>query len=118
MSVKTAGAGDTVELERETETLDEGTPGTSKPVKGRKRSTGPAGKSAKSETEQRLHIVFTPRMMERLEYLKESTEAASYAEVLRHAMRIYDALYQEVEDGHEILVRDPKSGESVACRFW
>lgn len=59
---------------------------------------------------ERLHVAFTPRMMERMEYLKDKTEAASYTEVLRNAMRLYDALIQEIEDGNEICVRDKDGG--------
>lgn len=113
MPAKTAGAA--VEVEAGGNSLENrqaSAPGTGRP----KKSVSPK-ESARSNPE-RLHIAFTPRMMERLDYLKEHTEAASYAEVLRHAMRIYDALFQEVEDGNEIYVKDPKTGEYTACRFW
>jgi len=64
---------------------------------------------------ERLHIALTPRMMERLEYLKEKTEAASAAEVIRNAMRLYDTLIQEIEDGNEIFVRT-KDGNFISYK--
>jgi len=78
-------------------------------------SKSKSNEKSRASTE-RLHVAFTPRMMERLDYLKEKTEAASYTEVLRNAMRLYDALVQEVEDGNELCVRD-KEGNITAYKF-
>ncbi len=44
--------------------------------------------------------------MERLTLLKEKTESASYAEVIKNALRLYEALIEEVERGNTFLVRD------------
>jgi hypothetical protein len=37
--------------------------------------------------------------------LKEKTEAASYAEVIRNALKLYDGLITEAENGATFLVR-------------
>jgi hypothetical protein len=52
-----------------------------------------------------------PRSVERLKRLQEVTEASSYGEVVKNALRLYEALINEVENGHVILVR---RGETVA----
>ncbi|HAC59196.1 MAG: hypothetical protein CMI62_12605 [Parvibaculum sp.] len=55
--------------------------------------------------------------MERLQQLKEKTEAASYAEVIRNALRLYEALIQEAERGAEFQVKEP-DGTSVPYRIF
>jgi len=59
---------------------------------------------------RRIQMDMPPRSVERLERLRDLTEAASYAEVMRNALRLYEAMIGEVEAGHEILV---KRGEVV-----
>ena len=44
------------------------------------------------------------RSMERLRVLKDKTEAASYAEVFRNALRFYEFLVNEAEKGNEVVV--------------
>lgn len=45
--------------------------------------------------------------MERLQRLKERTEAASYAEVIRNALRLYEAMVAEAEQGREFAIKSP-----------
>jgi hypothetical protein len=45
--------------------------------------------------------------MERLNTLKAKTESMSYAEVVKNALRIYEALIEETESGKQFLMRDP-----------
>ena len=54
----------------------------------------------------RVQFDLAPRSMERLNALKLKTEAASYAEVVKNALRLYEALIEEAEDGKQFLVRD------------
>ena len=54
----------------------------------------------------RVQFDLPPRSMERLTLLKEKTEAASYAEVVKNALRLYEAMIAEAEDGKEFLTRD------------
>lgn len=58
---------------------------------------------------QRVQLELPPRSMERLSKLKESTEAASYAEVIRNAIRLYEAMVSEASAGREFYIKD-KSG--------
>ncbi|MEM1389740.1 MAG: hypothetical protein AAGG45_01570 [Pseudomonadota bacterium] len=44
--------------------------------------------------------------MTRLKDLKETTEAASFAEVVRRSLQLYEALVQEVEKGATVYVED------------
>ena len=60
---------------------------------------------------RRIQMDMPRRSVERLERLRDLTEAASYAEVMRNALRLYEAMIEEVEAGHEILI---KRGEIVA----
>lgn len=54
----------------------------------------------------RVQLDFAPRSMERLNALKLKTEASSYAEVVKHALQLYEALIEETEDGKQFLTRD------------
>jgi hypothetical protein len=60
----------------------------------------------KSRTVTRVQMDLPPRSMERLTALKEKTEAASYAEVIKNTLRLYEALVEEADQGNEFLVRD------------
>ncbi len=53
----------------------------------------------------RVQLELPPPAMERLQSLKERTEAASYAEVIRNALRLYEAVIGEAEQGSEFAVR-------------
>jgi len=74
-----------------------------------------AGLGAKTENEvetksrvhkTRLQFDFPPKSMERLNILKLKTESSSYAEVLKNALRLYEALIEETERGNAFLIRD------------
>ena len=54
----------------------------------------------------RVQLEFPPRAMERLNTLKAKTEASSYAEVVKNALRLYEALIEEDESGKQFLTRD------------
>ena len=53
----------------------------------------------------RVQLELPPPAMARLQSLKERTEAASYAEVIRNALRLYEAVIGEAERGGEFAVR-------------
>ena len=54
----------------------------------------------------RVQFDLPPRSMARLNALKLKTEASSYAEVVKNALRLYEALIEETESGKQFLVRD------------
>ncbi|HVZ08279.1 hypothetical protein [Rhodopila sp.] len=65
----------------------------------------------------RVQLDFAPRSMARLNELKAKTEAASYAEVVKNALRIYEALIEETEAGKQFLIRD-KDGSIAPFRLF
>jgi hypothetical protein len=59
----------------------------------------------------RVQFELPPASMERLRKLKELTEAGSYAEVFRNALRYYEFLIQQAEAGNEVVVQDRSDPE-------
>ena len=68
-------------------------------------------------TTTRVQLEMPPQAMERLQRLKEKTEAASYAEVIRNAVRVFEALLQEHEAGAEFSLKRP-NGETVSYKIF
>ena len=60
----------------------------------------------------RVQLEMPPQAMARLQKMKDRTEAASYAEVIRNALRLYEALVDEHEKGAEFSLKRP-TGETV-----
>lgn len=65
----------------------------------------------------RVQLEMPPQAMERLQRLKERTEAASYAEVIRGALRLFEALVDEHEKGSEFALKRA-SGETLAYKIF
>jgi hypothetical protein len=68
-------------------------------------------------TTTRVQLELPPQAMERLQRLKDKTEAASYAEVIRNALRLLEALVDEHEKGSEFALKRP-DGETVAYKIF
>jgi Arc/MetJ-type ribon-helix-helix transcriptional regulator len=68
-------------------------------------------------TTTRVQLEMPPQAMERLQRLKEKTEAASYAEVIRNALRLFEALVDEHEKGSEFALKR-SSGETMAYKIF
>jgi Arc/MetJ-type ribon-helix-helix transcriptional regulator len=68
-------------------------------------------------TTTRVQLEMPPQAMERLQRLKEKTEAASYAEVIRNAVRVFEALLQEHEAGAEFSLKRA-NGETVSYKIF
>jgi hypothetical protein len=71
----------------------------------RERAKEPAKERTKP-AKNRVQFDLAPRSMERLNTLKQKTEATSYAEVVKNALRLYEALIEETDAGKQFLVRD------------
>jgi hypothetical protein len=71
----------------------------------------------KAVRKSRVQLDFPPRAMERLNALKAKTEASSYAEVVKNALRLYEALIEEDESGKQFLTRD-KNGVVAPFRLF
>ncbi|HEX3485749.1 MAG TPA: ribbon-helix-helix protein, CopG family [Micropepsaceae bacterium] len=65
----------------------------------------------------RVQLEMPPQAMERLQRLKERTEAASYAEVIRSALRLFEALVDEHEKGSEFALKR-QNGETLAYKIF
>jgi hypothetical protein len=65
----------------------------------------------------RVQLELPPQAMERLQRLKEKTEAASYAEVIRNALRLLEALVDEHDKGGEFSLKRP-DGETIAYKIF
>jgi hypothetical protein len=57
-------------------------------------------------TKNRVQFDLPPHSMENLNALKRKTEAAFYTEVVKNALRVYEALIEETEHGRTFLIRD------------
>ena len=68
-------------------------------------------------TTTRVQLEMPPQAMVRLQKMKDHTEAASYAEVIRNALRVFEALVQEHENGAEFSLKRP-DGETVAYKIF
>ncbi|HEY5237945.1 MAG TPA: ribbon-helix-helix protein, CopG family [Rhizomicrobium sp.] len=68
-------------------------------------------------TTTRVQLELPPQAMERLQRLKERTEAASYAEVIRSALRLFEALVEEHEKGSEFSLKRV-NGETMAYKIF
>jgi hypothetical protein len=68
-------------------------------------------------TTTRVQLELPPQAMDRLQRLKDKTEAASYAEVIRNALRLFEALVDEHEKGAEFSLKRP-DGETVAYKIF
>jgi hypothetical protein len=65
----------------------------------------------------RVQLEMPPQAMERLQRLKERTEAASYAEVIRNALRLFEALVDEHEKGSEFALKRT-NGDTMAYKIF
>jgi len=81
------------------------------------RAAADAVESGAERTTTRVQLEMPPQAMERLQRLKEKTEAASYAEVIRNAVRVFEALLQEHEAGAEFALKRA-NGETVSYKIF
>lgn len=61
---------------------------------------------AKPKDTTRVQMELPEKSMQRLSLLKDKTEASSYAEVFKNALRLYESLIDEYEAGRIILIKD------------
>ena len=81
----------------------------------RRRFRGEAETGERSTT--RVQLEMPPQAMERLQKLKDRVEAASYAEVIRNALRLFEALVDEHEKGAEFSLKRA-DGEIVQYKIF
>lgn len=61
---------------------------------------------------KRIQLDLPPRALNRLTSLKKKTEAVSYAEVIKNALRVYEAVVDANEAGAQLLIRDQQGAVS------
>jgi hypothetical protein len=66
---------------------------------------------------RRIQAVLPKASAERLASLKDRSEANSEAEVIRNALRLYEELINEAENGSQFYIK-PKDGEIVRFRIF
>jgi len=82
------------------------------------RGERPEGETEAGErTTTRVQLEMPPQAMERLQKLKDRIEAASYAEVIRNALRLFEALVDEHEKGAEFSLKRA-DGEVVQYKIF
>ena len=84
---------------------------------GRLHGHAPETTEGSERVNTRVQLEMPPQAMDRLQRLKEKSEAASYAEVIRNALRLYEALVDEHEQGSEFSLKRP-NGEIVAYKIF
>jgi hypothetical protein len=57
---------------------------------------------------RRLNLIVPDRAMERLDWLKDRTDAASHTEVIRQALFAYEQLVCKVLDGSRLMEKTAK----------
>jgi Arc/MetJ-type ribon-helix-helix transcriptional regulator len=77
----------------------------------------PEGEATGERATTRVQLEMPPQAMERLQKLKDSTEAASYAEVIRNALRLFEALADEHAKGSEFSLKRA-DGEIVQYKIF
>ncbi len=55
----------------------------------------------------RVQLELAEKSYERLSLLKEKTEATSYAEVMKNALRLYESIVAQHEAGKRLCLRSP-----------
>jgi hypothetical protein len=64
----------------------------------------------------RVQLELPESSFERLKTLRDKTEASSYAEVMKNALRLYEALIIEAENGNEVCIKQA-DGKEVSYRM-
>lgn len=57
---------------------------------------------------RRLNLVIPERAVERLDWLKDRTDAASHTEVIRQALFVYEQVVERVSDGSKLMEKTAK----------
>lgn len=74
------------------------------------------GKEAK-KNETRITLAMSPQSMDRLNQLLVRCEAGSKAEIIRNALRLYEAVIDETEKGNGFCVKTPE-GDIIQYRMF
>ena len=62
----------------------------------------------KIDDRERFHLLMPAKTKKLLDDLQRRTKATNMTEVIRNALAVYDAVSRELEQGKELIIRDPK----------
>lgn len=65
----------------------------------------------------RVQMILPTKSVDRLHALKEATEAATVSEVIRNAIRVYEALVEQVKIGNKIIIQS-RNGDMTQIRMF
>ncbi|UBM09992.1 ribbon-helix-helix protein, CopG family [Cupriavidus metallidurans] len=68
-------------------------------------SLPPAGESSDKAKTTRVQLELPDKAMGRLRALRDKTEAASYSEVVKNALRLYESMISQCEAGRRVFVK-------------
>ncbi len=59
----------------------------------------------------RLNLEFSPNVEEKLQRLKTKSDSASFTEVIRRSLALFDLYVEQAESGGEVIFRDSDGSE-------
>jgi hypothetical protein len=75
--------------------------------RGTAASIGEAQRLGPEVSSVRIQLTLRPEYAARLEALRSSTRAASYSDVFRDALNLYEKVHKQVADGGRLLLETP-----------
>lgn len=66
-----------------------------------------------SKKTTRVQFELPEKSMKRLQELKDKTEASSYAEVVKNAIRLYEDIINKHEEGFEFFIEEKESNQKI-----
>jgi hypothetical protein len=73
---------------------------------------------ANTQSSRRVQMDLPEPSLVRLQALKEKTEASSYAEVMKNALRLYEDIIAQTENGNEFMLKKKDGGEIILYRIF
>lgn len=73
--------------------------------------------TTRGDRQLRLNLVLPAKSADRLDNLRKLTEASSYTEVIRNALRLYEGIVMEYEKGNRAQIVD-KSGRPLGVSIF
>lgn len=74
-------------------------------------------KTTTPNTFKRVQFDLPEKSMQRLQALKNKTESVSYAEVIKNALRLYEAVIEEADAGNRFFLKDKEGNEREYAIF-
>jgi hypothetical protein len=79
-------------------------------------STGATEDVARPQAVERITVALIPQSAEDLQRLQDRT-SLSKTDIANRAITLYEFIDAQLKAGHDVIIRDPKTGESQLVRF-